>query len=264
MRKAAFLLVLALLLAGCGGRQTPGVIPTATPAPTATPTLPPTAGLWQESVDAVAALTRGLPIPDHLLTEEAARTGGEFDANALFDALDHLSMQEGYVLDYVYCHDGIGGSPRLYAWRTDQPRLEACDEVPDKEGHLRHVRTDGSEEGFFQLVLLKVSGEQFYLFWHAALNDDRVLCDRDGMERVLVGRRWPGRPMTPDQQAAARRIDLTPKVEMGEKKVAVEIVTFTKWGGFFKERHEVNREYPHAPFVSSKEVLVEYNCGVMF
>jgi hypothetical protein len=90
-----------------------------------------------------------------------------------------------------------------------------------------------------------------------------VLADRKALESVLQAS-WFGTPLSSAQKAAARNVDPTPALEMGEEKVAEEIVTFTQWGGFFRERHEVNREHPPSPFVSSKEVLVKYSCGIIF
>ncbi len=110
-----------------------------------TPTLSQEAIEMQRTVDAMAALTRGLKFPVHFQSEDAARTGDEFDVNQYFTVLQHLSMEPGYVLDYVYHMDFMGGFPILYARQADEPvyRTEAeytaASERGVAEPYLDHV-----------------------------------------------------------------------------------------------------------------------------
>jgi hypothetical protein len=224
---------------------------------------PPSAA-WQSTVDELSALQSGLKIPKHLTDENAARTGEEFDVNAYFTVLDHLSMEPGYVLDYVYCYDGMGGYPRLYARHEDEPRFVTCGDFRgDRDDYLAHVQTDDTEEGFFQFALLHVVGGQFYLYWHAGYYDDRVVCDRETVD-AIVATDGGCDPFSAQQRRAARAIAPAPVVEIGDETVTVEIVTFSKWGGFSRETVEVDRSFPHTILDSDSEVLVEYECGIVF
>ena len=63
---------------------------------------PPSAA-WRSTVGDLATLQNGLELPDHFRDQNATRTGDEFDVNEYFSVLDRLSMEPGYVLDYVYC-----------------------------------------------------------------------------------------------------------------------------------------------------------------
>jgi hypothetical protein len=219
---------------------------------------------WQVEVDALAELQGGLEFPDHFHSPDAARTGEEFDANAYFDILDHLSMEPGYVLDYVYCNDLMGGYPVLYARPDDQERYMTCSDYKQAENYLDHVRIDDTEEGFFQFVVLHVVGKQFYLHWHANYDDDVIICNREALETVVQGIKSPSDQFSNQQKRAALAIDPTPVVEMGEDVVTVQIVTFTNWGGFERVTFKVSRDFPHQILESTFETLVEYDCGIMF
>lgn len=247
--------------------------PTQTPVPTLTPTLASTPAhsmAWQDTVDALAALQRAQEVPEHFLTADPIRTGEEFDVNEYFSILSHLSMEPRYVLDYVYYYEFMGGFPVLYARPENQPRYATYSEYIDAEGDsaygdfLNHVQVDGTEEGFFQFALLHVMGDQFYLVWHANYNDGQVVCNREALEDILTMPDDFGQPLTEEQKEAALAIDLSPVVEIGGDTVYVRIVVFTKWGGFIQLSYAINRNFLHAIQSIDDDVLVEYDCGVMF
>lgn len=213
---------------------------------------------WQSTVDSLAALHR-MGIPEHLTEEDAVKTGGEFDVNEYFSILNRLSMDSGYVLDYVYCNDGMGGNPKLYARPAETPSLLLCSELDESADYLDYVRTDGTEEGFFQLVLLDVMGGQFYLFWHSLYMEELVVCTREGVEQILnSGLGSSG------QKRAARRINPIPILRVGDEVLEIEIVTFSKRRGFSKQFFELNRRFPHKPRRSRSEVLVQYKPEVLY
>jgi hypothetical protein len=62
----------------------------------------------QEVVNNLSGLINSLDFPDRL-EQDAEKTDQDFDVNQYFMVLDRLSMQPGYVLDYVYFSDGVGG-----------------------------------------------------------------------------------------------------------------------------------------------------------
>lgn len=220
------------------------------------------------------ALQEPLGFPDHLAAEDAEKGEGDFDANLYFDVLDRISPQRGYVLDYVYRYAGIGGAPVLYARKAVAPppyrnfseyAAAAPDRRADREDYyLRQIAADGSPESFFQLALLRIQGEQFYQYWHDAYNDDRIVSD---MEEARLGL---GSGFGPDEStietllADLEGFDLAPTVSMSRDLVKVEAVVFTKWGGFIKRSILMEREAPHLILGEGSQVLVEYDCGIMF
>ena len=44
----------------------------------------------------------------------------------------------------------------------------------------------------------------------------------------------------------------------------ISLVTFTKWGGFFRLTETMRREYPHEVLDEERELLVPYECGILF
>jgi hypothetical protein len=106
----------------------------------------------QENVDGsvVAALVKLHPddIPKHLIQKYPVRVEGDFDPNAYFPVLRHLSMKPGYTLDYVYHYmDHFGGNPCLYARAVDEKSLESFIEHrdwEDKNSLLSFLVADGA------------------------------------------------------------------------------------------------------------------------
>lgn len=164
----------------------------------------------------------------------AGKKPGDFDPNRFFFVLKHLSMEPGFVLDYVYAYDYAGGYPLLYALRSGAQPIGSSvspEEARPAPDPFLHVRTDGTPEGFFELTVLRIMGEQFYLFWHANYNDLVPLCG---------------------------------KVKPVDKTATVSLLIFTKWGGRSRETYEYQRSFPHKLMKYDSKVLFHYNCRVEF
>ena len=212
------------------------------------------------------ALQEPLGFPGHLAAEEAEKAEGDFDVNLYFD-----------VLDYVYHYAGIGGGPVLYARKAQAPPYRnyseyaaagaAAKPVEREDYYLRHIAADGSPEGYFQLALLRIQGEQFYQYWHDAYNDGRIVCDledaRAGLGELTD---WIGEDESTVEALLAdlANYEIAPTVSMNKDLVKVEAVVFTKWGGFIKRSILMEREAPHLILGEGSQVLVEYDCGIMF
>ena len=82
--------------------------------------------------------------------------------NDYFSILARLSMQDGYVLDYVYSRGFSAGRPFLFARGVNHdPDELILLRGPDSlqyPPYLRHVQADGSPEGFYELTLLLTLG----------------------------------------------------------------------------------------------------------
>jgi len=233
-----------------------------------------TTGLSCEHVvDGLMAVTGNLEVPEHLVQEGALKRGDEFDAQTYFTVLDSLSMEPGYVLDYVYRFEGIGGNPVLYARPESQAPFAAYEDLAAAQSDpentfLRHVQIDstpGHPEGFLQFVALEITGEQFYLYWHALYNDALILCTRDAMEKVLITLDGSfGAAMSEADKERMRAVDPEPWVSAGDGSVQVRVVTFSKWGGLVERIYTITQAFPHLILRVQTTPLVEYDCGVMF
>lgn len=215
------------------------------------------------------------PVPQYLRQADARKNGGEFDANRFFSALEHLSMQAGYTLDYVYRFDGMGGSPVLYArplnqapygsyaeleavWQSEDPA--ALDDQYDR--YLEFVQLDGTPEGFFQLVVLRTMGRQFYQYWHAGYNDTQILVDLQSLDQIQP--MFPEERLTADLMDKARSLPMEPQIQFQGDLVTLQVMIFTHWGGFIQETYTVAGTFPHRILEQTRETLLEYNCGVSF
>jgi hypothetical protein len=218
----------------------------------------------QEIVNNITVLNEGLDLPEHLMEDDAIKTDQDFDVNEYFRVLDRLSIEPGYVLDYVYYNDGIGGEPVLYARKANQPAYRDYNEIsaerkidsPSAEDeYLRHIKVDGTPEGFFQLYVLQIMGGQFYLFWHANYDDYKVVCNSSDAALYLSD------PITIRD---ASQMDFTPVVEMDNDSVRVDSVVFTKWGGFIRKSMVFRIGFPHEVLREDSQDLVPYNLGIVF
>ena len=246
--------------------------PAATPA--STPSKP--SICKQSTIDALSALHANLEFPDYLAEGGARKPAEEFDVNETFSVLSHLSMEPGYALDYVYYSEFVGGLPVLYARPVDRaPYLTYAELItatntaassPPPANYREYVRVDGTAEGFFELALFHLMGNQFYLSWHAGYNDATAICDRSGLEAIVsaLEKSKFGQPITAKQARQARALDLEPVVEFEDDTVTVKFVSFTRWGGFLQNTFTFRRESPHALIASDETELVPYECGVVF
>jgi hypothetical protein len=219
-------------------------------------------------VSAVASLQNG-QIPPSLF-ETGKKQGDEFDVNLYFDVLTHISMQEGYTLDYVYQIDSLGGYPLLYARPVDQPPYASILAIPEGTqlpDFREHLEVEDLERGYFERVVLDIMANQFYLFWHANYNDTLILCNRQQVYDIVdqVSSGDFGVAMDVAQRAQARTLrNIRPVVHLTGDVAVVEIVTFTKWGGFYQEIYTISRGFPHTIVDVQQENLVPYDCGIVF
>lgn len=219
-------------------------------------------------VSAVANLQVG-DIPENL-SNTGIKDGSEFDVNQYFSVLTHLSMQEGYVFDYVYQNDGMGGYPLLYVRPVDEAPYASITDIPENTelpDYHEFLVVDDTEQGYFEYVILDIMARQFYLFWHANYNDTEIVCNRqevnDIVERVSSGDF--GYAMDLGEQTKARAMkNIEPVVNLKGDVATVEFITFTKWGGFYRETYTISRSVPHIILDVKQQNVVPYDCGVMF
>ncbi len=288
MHKTARLLLVGL------GMLVLGTLPLAAQE-TKTPT-PSLSATCRQTVEALAALTRDLPEPEQLWQENPVRSESDFDVNDYLSVLDHLTIQDGYVLDYVYYYSFMGGEPALYARPIDAepfPNYEAYQSAQEKSPseYLDYIVIDDTPEGYIQFAALWVMGEQFYLWWHANYNDTQILCDAESLEALLTSPNEFGDAIPDEVKREAYKLELEPVVDYlypgglakgnstnqatdinvslplrqiaGGKAARVQLILFTKWGGFLRGTFTIGRDVPRTLTVES-ETLIPYDCGVEF
>jgi len=58
--------------------------------------------------------------------------------------------------------------------------------------------------------------------------------------------------------------NIEPVVNLTDDSANVQVITFTKWGGFYRLTYSISRSFPHTIIDIKEENLVPYDCGVMF
>ena len=123
------------------------------------------------------------------------------------------------------------------------------------------------EQGYFDYVVMDMMANQFYLFWHANYNDTQIVCNRQQLYDIVaqVSTGDFGNSMDPAQQSKARTLrNIVPVVYLTGDVAIVELVTFTKWGGFYRQTYTISREVPHTILDAKQENILPYDCGIMF
>ncbi len=204
------------------------------------------------------------------LFETGIKQGDEFDANDYFNVLTHISMQSGYLLDYVYPIPDLGGSPILYPRSMDQPPYLSMKDIPentDLADFRDHLEIEDVEQGYFEYVAMDIMAGQFYLFWHANYNDLEIVCNHEQVNDIIAERDEGsfGIPFDISQKAKARAMNnIEPLVQLTENVAIVEVIVFTKWSGFYRYIYTISRSFPHTIIEAKSENIVPYDCGVMF
>ena len=154
----------------------------------------------------------------------------------------------------------------LAAWEKLEKRL---DEIPDHDVsrlYLKHIVTDGSDEGFIELAALSVICDQFYLFWHAGYKVKTIVLTKEKADKVVpdLGKSklppFPSRPKPPKMTPAL----LSPKVTRTPESVTVSFHVFSAWGGLSRHTFRISPEFPHRVLEAEPEVVVPYECGIVY
>ncbi len=244
------------------------------PAPTASEASQPEltlVGSCRASMDGLRALWRDLRLPAHYQSEDqAVRQAGDFDPNQYFQVFTHLRPAPGYMLDYVYYQSGLGGLPILYARLEDGPtfksraELESAVEGGDWLAYLQQIQVDGTPAGYLEYVILSQLGNQFYLSWHAYINDTQVLCDHGDLAVVTQHLAFYNQSLPAEKVRQLETLDFSPAVVIAGDTVTVRIVIFTKWGGFFERIYQLDKTHLGRPVETQDNRLVPYDCGIVF
>jgi hypothetical protein len=158
----------------------------------------------------------------------------------------------------------------IYARPVDQISYASVADVPENTqlpDFREHLDVEDVEQGYFEYVLMTSMANQFYLFWHANYNDTRVVCNHQQVNDIVsqVSSGDFGVAMDLPSQAKARTLrNIEPVVRFTGDVAVVEVITFTKWGGFYRYTYTISRGFPHTIVDLKQENIVPYDCGIMF
>ncbi|HNW35447.1 MAG TPA: hypothetical protein PKM25_10980 [Candidatus Ozemobacteraceae bacterium] len=212
-----------------------------------------------------------MAIPKGLLSKKGPFEKGDYDPNGFLALFPRLSLEKGRVLDFVYDLQDLGGHPIVYArpgnrasfaglaeFRKEYPRRYFLgDDVRFDPFYLGSIRTDGTPDGFLQLAMMVMRGEQFYIWWHAAYSILWPVMNRETLDDIA-------RIFPQDQRKRVGEVDFTPHVKMNTESVTVEYVVFNAWQGFKRIIWTVGREFPHRFIKVDEKILLPYKSPVQF
>ena len=208
-------------------------------------------------------------MPQHLV-DTGTKRGDELDVNQYFTVLTHISMQDGYLLDYVYISESLVGSPLLYARLESQDPYASMEDVPENTqlpDFHEYLEVEDMEQGYFEFVVLNTMANQFYLDWHALYNDAEIVCNSDEVKAIItdISDGSFGNALDISGQVKARAMrNIEPSVQLTGDNAIVEVIIFTKWGGFYRQTYTISRSFPHTIVDLKSENIVLYDCGVAF
>jgi hypothetical protein len=277
---AVFVCIMAFsgVFAGCGTRT-----PTATtPSTTVTPTPDDgfTAAWCREMLSSFKAL-RPADVPQNL-GQTGSKMGGEFDVNRYFDVLTHISMDSGYVLDYVYITDTIRGGPILYVrpankipfYTYEDYRLATKDtprqgqdnsliflvQGTDDTASGNKIQIDGTRQGYFEYAVLQTLSNQFYLLGSANYNDKKIICEQAELEGIWAEVEAAGLgPVAASVKETAGGLDFSPGVTFHPDIVQVTFVIFSKHTGFTRYSYYISKQYPYFVTTIKEDLLMNNN-----
>jgi len=230
-------------------------------------------------------------MPDHLLPPvdfdqdfDPVVQDGDFDVATYLEVLQHVGVEEGHVLDYVYHFDWMGGFPVLYVRSADEEpfqtadELYACQDTCPAENFIVDLINEDVTGGYMELAVLDVMAGQFYLWWHAGFNDNQLVYDQSSLEEIVSVVESEMSGWGDDVGTGAEflellsnsTIDLTPTVECvmtddNQEAVLVRALTFTKWGGLFRSLWTIEVAGSGKKVVDRQdENLIPYDCGWLF
>jgi hypothetical protein len=232
---------------------------------------------YQNTVNALLALIDNLKIPEHFLKMSPIRTRNEFDVNDYFSVLDRLSMEPGYVLDYVYSFLAIQGNPIIYARKVDEPPYPSSREYLAERGkdlflrskttrnvlwdkgeaydrfleYLNHIQIDDTSQGFFQFIVFRMMVNNFYLYGESKCLEQVVIADSSKLD-ALFNASWVQRLSLENQQKAKRlsktlskTLPAEPTIEFQGETVVVKIIFFGGMDDIIQGSYTISRHFPH-------------------
>lgn len=204
------------------------------------------------------------------LYDTGIKQGDEFDVSDYFAVLPNLSMQEGYVLDYVFLSDSLGSFPLLVARPTDQPPYASSSDISiesELSNYWKYIEIKDMEQGYFEFTSFLIMADQFYLVWHANYDDTEIICNREGIDAIVVDINDGdfGIEFNNEQMKQIRSMNnIEPLVKLTDTTAIVEIITFSKWGGFYRMTYTIDRNFPHIIIDVQEDNIIPYDCGILF
>jgi len=212
-----------------------------------------------------------------LFAQPLHRQQVDFDPMHYFALLPQLQPPARRVLDWLYVGNR-NGWPFLY-WRDAHaaPHTQ-CEQLFQEPGWMHGqdmqqaitepVQTDGSAQGYLQLVLYRLKAGHAMLRWHAGYKSVSLLCHSQELQDLVIrlsSKQPLMQTMSADTARTAMALEVSPTIDLSDPLIArVSLTRFSQWGGFFRQTWVMKRQGPHELLLESETKQVHYDCGVVF
>jgi hypothetical protein len=190
-----------------------------------------------------------------------------FKIDDYFSILKNISLEENWRLGFVYCRDENGAAPILIAYQTDAEfktlgdkvtKAYRSEKVYGNENYWEHIKLNGTEDAYFEYVVLSILGSQFSLDSRGNYNDIEIVCTKPAIQEVIKLANTDDRFMKQLQL-----VDPTPLVTINPKQAIVRVVVFTKWGGLIERKYFISLQFPYKIQKVKAKALAKLHCGAL-
>ena len=173
--------------------------------------------------------------------------------NNLLPVLDKLSLPNNCNLEIELAKEiGIGDKSKLY---IDQ------DGVYDTK-IWDYIKVEDSPMGAWQAFLLNSAWRLLPMFWHGGYDRRTYIYSTNDCHNMIFMREEHSYPIKKRLMA----IDLSPEVVKKNNKYYISVCYWSDWGGLKRELLEITiiENKVSDIFEVDTEVLMPYNCGILF
>ena len=210
----------------------------------------------------------------------------EIDFTPLFTVLNHIRPEDDYILDYLYYYDIGSGIPMIYARRRDTPPYSSMNAFPGWEQYLvnmylpeslerqftPHIITDQTALGYFQLAVLSLYCDHFFLVWHSNYRDETIVTSFEDAYKLMELTGFQIESFL-DSTTADKLIDiaveldqmdLTPYVIFKNNTAQIVFYYFTYLDGLYKAEWIVDRAVPHQEISFTRHLIIKNEAPILF
>ena len=205
------------------------------------------------------------------LNIDSIQTKLQFDIQKYIKSFDKLSVENGWILDYYYFYNGDAGKPVFFVRRLLDNRdsllktFEHNDiyKYCDSNKVIDHLKVNDKDNGYYQLLIFDIIGEDFAKFWHSNYGNIDIICSKRALYK-LANRNDDFHRFDSETRKKIKGIDYITSIKDYNDSITYRLLIFNSWNGLSENIFSINKKFPHKIRMISDSILVNYNCGILF
>lgn len=210
-------------------------------------------------------------------TNTKIKKTNDYSLMPLMEALPHLKIKEGYVLDFVQCGSRMGSRPILYTrkinaerfpdWFIDKSFNAKADLKADNEWE-NMLLAEPSPESVWEAVLLAELGFQFNLWWHSGYEQKEIVDNltvffAESQESLFTKRIRES--IIGEKYDKLQKWEFKPRVEMNGNSGTAYYCTFSPFRGFSLLKRKVSFDNWKVSIAEAETIdTISYYCGIRY